>query len=152
MALGQRVVVDAVDDRRVGAVGGRGNQHALGAGRQMGGGLFLGGEDAGAFQRDVDAEVLPGKLRRIAFRAHLDLAVAEVDRVAIDGDSAGEAAMHGIETQQMGIGLDRAEIVDADDFDVLAAGLGDGAQHIAADTAKPVDRDPDYHAGISSNS
>jgi hypothetical protein len=56
--------------------------------------------------------------------------------------------MHRIEAQQMGIGLDRAEIVDADHLDILAAGLGDGAQHIAADTAKPVDRDPDCHAGF----
>ena len=40
----------------------------------------------------------------------------------------------------------------ADHFDVLAAGLGDGAQHIAADAAKPVDRDPNCHARFSSNS
>ncbi len=60
--------------------------------------------------------------------------------------------MHGIEAQQMGIGLDRAEIVDADHFDILAAGLGDGAQHVAADAAKPVDRDPDCHARFSLNS
>ena len=53
--------------------------------------------------------------------------------------------MHGIEAQQMGVGLDRAEVVDADHLDVLAAGLGDGAQHVAADAAKPVDCDPDCH-------
>ncbi len=55
-------MVDAVDDGRVGIVGRRRDQHALGAGGQMGGGLVLGGEDAGAFQRDVDAEFLPGQL------------------------------------------------------------------------------------------
>ena len=53
--------------------------------------------------------------------------------------------MDRIEAQQMGVGLDRAEIVDADHLDILAAGLGDGAQYIAADAAKPVDRDPDCH-------
>ena len=30
--------------------------------------------------------------------------------------------MHGVEAQQMGVGLDRAEIVDGDDFDVVALG------------------------------
>ncbi len=59
--------------------------------------------------------------------------------------------MHRIEAQQMGVGLDRAEIVDADHLDILAAGLGDGAQHIAADAAKPIDRDPDCHACLSFN-
>ncbi len=60
--------------------------------------------------------------------------------------------MDGIEAQQMGVGLDRAEIVDAHHLDIRAAGLGDGAQHIAADTAKPVDRDADCHARFSLNS
>ncbi len=115
-------------------------------------GLVLGGEDAGAFQRDVDAELLPRQLGGIALGGNLDLAVADADRVAVDGDGAGEAAMHGIEAQQMGVGLDRAEIVDADHLDILAAGFRDGAQDIAADAAKSVDRDPDCHARFSSNS
>jgi hypothetical protein len=53
--------------------------------------------------------------------------------------------VHGIEAQEVGIGLDRSEVVDPDHFDILAAGLGDGTQHIAADAAKPVDCDPDCH-------
>ena len=55
--------------------------------------------------------------------------------------SPGKAAVHGIEAQQMRIGLDRGEIVDGHDLDVLAVRFGDGAQHVAADTAKPVDGD-----------
>ena len=58
---------------------------------------------------------------------------------------AGEAAVHAVEAQQVGVGLDRAEIVDADDLDILAARLGDGAQHVAADAAKSVDRDANCH-------
>ena len=49
----------------------------------------------------------------------------------------------------MGVGLYRAEIVDGDDLDVVALGFVDGAQHIAADTAKSVDRDPDCHSWFS---
>ena len=53
--------------------------------------------------------------------------------------------MHRIVAQQMGVGLDRAEVVDGDDLDVVAAGLVDGAQDVAANAAKSVDRDPDCH-------
>ena len=53
--------------------------------------------------------------------------------------------MHGVEAQQMRVGLDRAEIVDADHFDVGAAGFGDGAQHVAADAAESIDGNPDHH-------
>ncbi len=41
----------------------------------------------------------------------------------------------------MGVGLDRAEIVDRDDLDVVAARFDDGAQHVAADAAEAVDGD-----------
>ena len=50
--------------------------------------------------------------------------------------------MDRIEAQQMGVGLDRAEIVDADNLDIGAAGFGDGPQHVAADAAKAVDGRP----------
>jgi len=50
----------------------------------------------------------------------------------------------------MGVGLDRAEVVDADDLDVLAAGLGDGPQDVAADAAKTVDSDADCHVSSPS--
>ena len=49
--------------------------------------------------------------------------------------------MHGIEAQQMRVGLGRREIVDGDDRDVVALGLDDGAQHVAADAAEAVDGD-----------
>src|SRR5258708_5781980 len=69
----------------------------VGAGGEMRGGFRLGAEDAGAFQRDIDAEVFPGQCGGIAVRGDLDLAVAEADRIAVDGHGAGEAAMHRIE-------------------------------------------------------
>ena len=77
MILGQLVVIDAIDHGQVGAVGGRGDQHALGAGGQMQRGLFLGGEDAGAFQRDVDVEFLVRQLGRILDGGDLDGAGAD---------------------------------------------------------------------------
>src|ERR1700739_3420568 len=51
----------------------------------------------------------------------------------------------------MCIGCDGATIVEADDFDILAAGLGDCPQDVAADTAKAIERDTDCHLFVSFN-
>ena len=59
--------------------------------------------------------------------------------------------MDGVIAQQMRIGLDRAEVVDADNLDVLAAGLGDSPQDVAADAAKTVNTDADCHVFVSFN-
>ena len=53
--------------------------------------------------------------------------------------------MRGVVAQQVGVGLDRAEIIDADDLDIVALCFCDGTQHVAADPAKSVDRYPDSH-------
>ena len=108
----------------------------------MRGGFFLGGEQAGAFERDVDAKLLPGKLRRVADGGDLDRPDAALDGVALDRHLAGEAAVDRVEAQQMRVGLRRREIIDGDDGDVLALGLDDGAQNIAADAAESVDGNP----------
>ena len=46
---------------------------------------------------------------------------------------------------QVGVGLDRSEIVDGDDLDVGAAGFDDGAKDVAADAAEAVDGNSDGH-------
>jgi hypothetical protein len=97
--LGQLVVIDAVDHGQIGAFGRCRHQHALGAGGQMHRGLVLGGEDAGAFHRDVDAEILPRQRGRVLDGGDLDGAVADADGVAFDRDLAGEAAVHAVEAQ-----------------------------------------------------
>ncbi len=52
-------------------------------------------------------------------------------------------------TQQVRVGLDRAEVVDGNDFDVGAAGFDDGAQNVAADATKTVDGNFNSHMDIS---
>ena len=150
VVAGQLVVVDAVDDGEVGAVG-RAPRRAR------------------AWRRPGDAprpspstvkmpvhssamstlSVLPGQLGRVLDRRHLDRAAADVDRVAGDLHLVRETAVHGVVAQQVGVGLDRAEVVDADDLDVLAAGLDDGAEDVAPDAAEAVDANPDGHALVS---
>jgi hypothetical protein len=62
-----------------------------------------------------------------------------------DLDVAGKPTVHGIEPQQMGVGLDRTEIVDGDNLNVRAPRFGDRAKDIAADAAKSVDCDSNRH-------
>ena len=84
-------------------------------------GLILGGEDASAFQSDINAQFFPGQLRWILHGCHLELVGADVDGIAFNGHSMGKAAMHGVKAQQMGIGFNRAQIIDSNDFNIGAA-------------------------------
>ncbi len=141
---GQLVVVDAVNDRLVGAVARRRNDDALGAGGQVGGGCVALGEDAGAFKGDVDVQLLVRQLGRVADRRHLDrgigLAVGfDEDVLAFDLDGRREAAVHAVVTQQVRIGFHRAQVVDRHDFDIRAALLDDRAKDEATDAAEAVD-------------
>src|SRR5690606_12739838 len=114
----------------------------------MGRGLLLGSEDAGAFEHDVDAELLVRELARILDRRDLELLPVGRDHVALDLDLVRELAVHAVVAQQVGIGLDRTEIVDGDDLDIIVAvALDDGAQDVAADAAKAIDCDADGHFG-----
>src|ERR1700731_833299 len=105
----------------------------------MTGGLFFRREDAGAFEGDIDAEFLPRQLGWVLYRRDLDLAVPQADRITFDLHLAREAPVDRVETQQMGVGLDRREIVHRHDLDVMTAGLDDGAKDVPADAAEPVD-------------
>src|SRR5215213_8359248 len=131
-------MIDAVDDGEVDVVGRRRDQHALGSSLEMCRSLLLAGKQPGTFKRDVDAEILPGKLRRVANSQHLDRADSALDGVALDGDLAGKAAMNGVEAQEVRVGLRRREVVDRHHSDVLALRLNNGAQDIAPDAAESV--------------
>ena len=148
----QGLMVDLVDDGLVGTVAGGRDQHPLGAGGQVGRGLFLGREDAGAFEGDVDVQFLVRKLGRVTLGGDPDLAHAHIDPAVAVFDRAGEAAVDGVILQQMGVGLDRAQIVDRHHLDVATAMLDDRAQDEAADTAETIDGDADGHGAVSGRS
>ncbi len=57
--------------------------------------------------------------------------------------------MDRVVTQQVRVGLDRAEVVDGNDFDVRAAGFNDGAENIAADTTEAVNGNLYSHVCLS---
>src|ERR1700689_1335808 len=112
--------------------------------------LLARGEDAGAFERDIDAERLVRQLGRILDRGDLYLVAVNDHRVALDLDLVREASVDAVEAQEVGVGLHRPQIVDGDDLDVLAAGLQYCAQHEPSDPAEAIDRYLGNHPRLSS--
>ena len=47
--------------------------------------------------------------------------------------------MHAVVLQKMGVGLDRAQVVDRDDLDIGAPRLDDATQDIASDPTEAID-------------
>src|SRR5258706_7636251 len=110
------------------------------------------GEDAGAFERDIDPELAPRQFRRVALGGDADLAAADIHPVVAARDLAREAAVDAVVLQQMRVGGDRSQIVDADDFDLAVLVLVGRAQYQAADAAEPIDRNPYGHCRSSRTS
>ena len=142
----QDVLIHTHHDGSVDTVGWCRNQHAPRASGNQGRGSLLAGEQAGTLHRHIDAGIrhfgwIP--LGRDADRPVGAALMANRDGVAVDDDLTGKPTMHAIVAQQMGVGLDAAEIVDRDRFDVRAAALHHSAQHQPADAPEPVDRDFD---------
>jgi hypothetical protein len=149
VALGVVVAleVDAEGDGHVRLLGGGGDDHLLGAGLEVLGGVGAGGEEAGRLDHDVDAEVAPGQSGRIALGEDLDLVAAGDDRVAVDLDPAGVAAEDRVVLEQVGHRGRVDEVVDRDEVDVRARLLG-GPEDVAPDAAETVDADLHSHEPI----
>ena len=100
----QIVVVDPQHHGNIGAVGRSRDHHPLGPGfKVLGRGLAL-GEDAGAFERHIDAQPAPRQFRRVALGGDRDPALADIHPPVAGGDLAREAAVHAVVAQQMRVG------------------------------------------------
>ena len=138
----QSVVVHTKHNRLVRAACRSRDKHLLGAVLKMHRRLFAGGEDPGTFKRNVD--VTPRQFLRIANGGHLDRASTDVDRLAVDLDLCGEAAMNAVELKEMRVRLDRAEIVDGDNLDVGSTRFNNAPQNVPTDATEPVDGNLDH--------
>src|SRR5215467_3509402 len=106
---------------------------------------FAFGKDPGAFERDIDAELAPRELGRIALGGDADLAAADIHPVVAARDFAWEAAVDAVIPEQVCVGLYRPQIVDADDLDLGVLVLAGRPQDKPADAAKAVDAYPYRH-------
>ena len=147
----ERVVVHPVDHRgvHVRAAGG-GDDHLLRTALQVLRRLVLAREQPGALVHDVHPELPPRQLRRVPFGEDLDPVAVDHQRIALDLDLAGEAAVGGVVAGEMGVGLGVAEVVDRDDADLVGApALVEGAEDVAADAPETVDAYLDRHVRFS---
>jgi hypothetical protein len=132
-----RVLVDAEHDGHVRTFGRRGDDDLLRAGGQMLRGALAVGEDAGAFEHHIDAEVLPRQLRRILDRQHLEL-------VAVHGDAVRRRLDVGVEVTEHRVVLEKVrerrgigEIVHRHEIKVLVP--EGGAHDVASNAPEPID-------------
>src|SRR5215472_14953347 len=106
---------------------------------------FAFGKDPGAFERDIDAELTPRELGRIALGGDADLAAADIHPVVAARDFAREAAVDAVIPEQVCVGLDRPQIVDPNDLYLGMLVLTGRPQNQPADAAEAVDAYPYRH-------
>ena len=135
-------VVDAEHDGEVGVGRGRGDDDLARAGLEVLLGALALREEAGRLDDDVDAEVAPWQIRRIALGEKLDLVTADGDRAVAELDGDAEVPEHRVVLEEMGHRLRVAEVVRRDDLEVAAA-VEVRAREVAADAAEAVDPDLD---------
>ena len=100
---------------------------------------FAVGEEAGAFERDLDAIGLVRQLRRVLLGGHMDALAVDDDVVAVGLHLARELAVDAVVLEQPGVGLGVGEVVDADQLEPAVGPLEDRAGDQPADAAEAVD-------------
>ena len=129
-------VVDAQNESQVRIRGGSGNKNLLGAGvKVLLGGVAL-GEQAGGFQNDVHAQILPGKVGGITFHGDEDLVTVNDQIITLDGNFTVKLALRGVILEQVGDRFDRSQVIDGNNL--VAFFLGHGAQYVATNASKTV--------------
>ncbi len=108
--------------------------------------LIAGGEDAGAFQRDID--ITPRQLFWVANGGYSNFAFAHDNAVFGRRNRDREAPVHAIILQKVCVCFDRAQIVDCDHFDIGAPAFNDRPQDIPANSSETIDTDFDGHSHL----
>ena len=145
--MGRRVIalfVDAEDDRDVLALGRGADDDLLGAGIDMRPRLRGIGEDAGALEDDVDAEVAPRQGGRVALGQDLDLAAVDDDRRVAGTDVARVGAIGRVVLEQERVHLRVDQVVDGHDLHVRGT-LDERLERLSTDPAEAVDTDACGH-------
>jgi hypothetical protein len=132
------VEVDAECDGHVGVLGRRRDDHLRRARVEVLGGAVAAAEAPARLDRDLHAELPPGKLSGIGLGQHHDRAVAHAQVVTVRLHLRGEMPEHRVTPQQLRQRLDVHQVVDRDDLQVGVA-LERCPQRAATGPAKAVD-------------
>jgi hypothetical protein len=98
---------------------------------------------------DVDAEVAPGQVRRVAVGEDLERLAVDDQLAVADLDRARVRAEDRVVLEQLAERLGVRQVVDGDPLDVGVARVG-GAEQVAADAAEAVDPDTYGHGRVQS--
>ena len=141
------LVVDAVDERGVGAVARGGHDDQLGAGIEVRRGRVALGEEARALDDHVHTQLAPRQVLRVALAEHAQLVAVHADAALRRLDGVRQHAEHTVVLQEVGHLVQRAEVVDRHEIDVRAALLG-SAEEVAPDAPETVDTDANRHGCV----
>ena len=111
------IIVDAEDDRVVGIAHRRGDQHPLGTGLEVLGRGRVRAEHARGLDDDIDVEVGPGKVGRVALGEHLDAVSVDDELVTVEDDGARVRAVDRVVLEQVREHLGVRQVVDGNDVD-----------------------------------
>jgi hypothetical protein len=105
---------------------------------------FPGQEEPGAFNHDIDIDLVPFEFGRVLDRAQADLLAIDDQVVAGDRNLALETAMHGVVLEQIGEVVGFQQVVDRNDLDFRKI-LDCGTEHHAPDATESIDTDTNCH-------
>src|SRR5882724_1978063 len=155
------LVVDAHDDGNVLTLGRGADDDFLGTGGDMALGLFRVGEEAGGFDDDVHAQLLPREAggvlgaddEDVVAVNDQDVVLSLVGRGFLGGNLAVEASLGGIIFEQVGEIIGGDDVADRDDLEVLAQQtlFGDGAKHQTANAPEPINCNFNCHSYVDFN-
>ncbi len=104
----------------------------------MSGSEFLGEEETGGFDDDIDTQSTPGDVGGILLGEDLDLVAINDQIVAIDFDVVVEVTVDGVILQHVSQIISIEEVVDTDNLNVFREILDGGTEYHTADAAESV--------------
>src|SRR2546425_2092235 len=134
------LLVDAQDDGLVLVLRRSGDDDVLRTRVEVGLGLRGVGKETRRLDDDVDSQVLPGELRRIALRQDLDPATIDDEAVRGCRDLARILPVVRVVLEKVGVHLRIGEVVQRNDLD-LGVTFDQGFQELPSDTTETVDGD-----------
>src|SRR6266851_3720323 len=138
------LVVHAEDERRIGAIGGRGDDYLFHRRAEMLLGVNALGEEAGRFNNDIRADRSPINLAGILGFENLEALSFHCDSVIGMGDVVRQIAEDRVVLQKVRESLRVGDVVNGDELNVLV--VERGAHDVATDAAEAVDANLDGHS------
>ena len=144
----QLVMVDTVNDGQIDTLARRGDQHLLCARVDMLLRARAIGEEAGAFQDELDPKVAVREVCGIALGGDADALAVDHQILPFGGHRTGIFAMHAVSAEQPCVRLGVGEVVDRHQLELTRALLKDRPRDESPNAPEPVDRNLDRHLSI----